>query len=74
MSELWSFLLKASPGYWESTLACSKRNWRVHPDIFVDARTPTSQIEESLVRERLLAHLSGWVLSQCRSLVSGSMG
>jgi predicted permease len=33
----------------------------VHPDIFVDARTLTSQIEGSLVRERLLAHLSGFL-------------
>jgi predicted permease len=33
----------------------------VHPDIFVDARTLASQIEGSLVRERLLAHLSGFL-------------
>jgi len=33
----------------------------VHPDIFVDARSLTSQIEGSLVRERLLAHLSGFL-------------
>jgi len=33
----------------------------VHPDIFIDARTLTSQIEGSLVRERLLAHLSGFL-------------
>ena len=33
----------------------------VHPDIFTDARTLTSQIEGSLVRERLLAHLSGFL-------------
>jgi predicted permease len=33
----------------------------VHPDIFVDARTLTSQIDGSLVRERLLAHLSGFL-------------
>jgi predicted permease len=33
----------------------------VHPDIFVDARTLTSQIEDSLVRERLLADLSGFL-------------
>jgi predicted permease len=33
----------------------------VHPDIFVDARTLTSQIQGSLVRERLLAHLSGFL-------------
>jgi predicted lysophospholipase L1 biosynthesis ABC-type transport system permease subunit len=33
----------------------------VHPDIFVDARTLTSQIEGSLVRERLMAHLSGFL-------------
>jgi predicted permease len=31
----------------------------VHPDIFVDARTLKSQIDDSLLRERLLAHLSG---------------
>ena len=33
----------------------------VHPDIFVDAQTLTSQIEGSLVRERLLARLSGFL-------------
>jgi ABC-type antimicrobial peptide transport system permease subunit len=33
----------------------------VHPDIFIDARTLTSQIEGSLVRERLLARLSGFL-------------
>jgi ABC-type antimicrobial peptide transport system permease subunit len=33
----------------------------IHPDIFVDIRTLTSQIESSLVRERLLAHLSGFL-------------
>src|ERR1044071_8909801 len=33
----------------------------VHPDIFLEARTLTSQIEGSLVSERLLAHLSGFL-------------
>lgn len=33
----------------------------VHPDIFVDAHTLTSQIEDSLVRERLLADISGFL-------------
>ena len=33
----------------------------VHPDIFVEARTLTSQIDGSLVRERLMAHLSGFL-------------
>ena len=32
----------------------------VHPDIFVSAQTLTSQIEGSLIRERLLANLSGF--------------
>jgi predicted permease len=32
----------------------------VNPDLLVDLRTLTSQIESSLVRERLLAHLSGF--------------
>jgi len=32
----------------------------VHPDLVVDVRTLSSQIESSLVRERLLAHLSGF--------------
>jgi predicted permease len=33
----------------------------VHPDLFTDAHTLTSQIEDSLVRERLLARLSGFL-------------
>ncbi len=33
----------------------------VHPDLFVDAQTLSSQIQGSLVRERLLAHLSGFL-------------
>jgi len=46
-----------------ATLAAALRQavTSVHPDIFVDARTLTSQIEGSLVRERLLAHLSGFL-------------
>jgi predicted permease len=46
-----------------ATLAAALRQavTSVHPDIFVDARTLTSQIESSLVRERLLAHLSGFL-------------
>jgi len=32
----------------------------VNPDVLVGVRTLTSQIESSLVRERLLAHLSGF--------------
>jgi predicted permease len=33
----------------------------IRPDLFVEARTLNSQIESSLVRERLLAHLSGFL-------------
>jgi predicted permease len=46
-----------------ATLAAALRRTvaSVHPDIFVDARTLTSQIESSLIRERLLAHLSGFL-------------
>jgi predicted permease len=32
----------------------------IHPDIFVDTRTLNSQIEDTLVREHLLAYLSGF--------------
>jgi len=32
----------------------------IHPNLYMDARTLTSQIEESLVRERMLAHVSGF--------------
>jgi predicted permease len=43
------------------TAALRRAMMSVHPDIFVDARTLASQIEGSLVRERLLAHLSGFL-------------
>jgi predicted permease len=43
------------------TAALRRAVTSVHPDIFVDARTLTSQIEGSLVRERLLARLSGFL-------------